>query len=87
MLHLRNHLLQRNGLNLNRNVLGEGLDSNTAAGGLHWGGEELLVNGVHAGKVAHVGKEDVDLDNLGEVGASGLEDITEVLENLLLVGF
>jgi hypothetical protein len=34
------------------------------------------------GKVVHVGQEDVDLDDLGDVGASGLNDGLEVLAAL-----
>lgn len=39
---------------------------------------------VHLGKVVHAGEEDVDLDNLVNAGASGLEDGSEVLDALML---
>lgn len=39
---------------------------------------------VHLGKVAHVGQEDVDLDDLFEAGAGGLEDGGQVLDALVL---
>ena len=41
---------------------------------------------VHLGKVLHVGEPDVDLDDLLEGGASGLEDGLEVLDALVLLG-
>lgn len=39
---------------------------------------------VHLGKVGHVGEEDVDLDDLLEGGAGGLEDGRQVLDALVL---
>lgn len=39
---------------------------------------------VHLGKVGHVGEEDVDLDDVVEVGAGGLEDGGQVLDALVL---
>lgn len=41
---------------------------------------------VHLGKVAHVGQEDVDLDDLLEAGAGGFEDGGQVLDALVLLG-
>lgn len=42
------------------------------------------VNLIHLGKVVHVGEEDIDLDDIVDVGASLLEDSTEVLDTLML---
>lgn len=39
---------------------------------------------VHLGKVGHVGDEDVDLDDLFEGGAGGLENGFQVLDALVL---
>lgn len=39
---------------------------------------------VHLGKVGHVGQEDVDLDDLFERGAGGLENGRQVLDALML---
>lgn len=87
-----------NALNLDVDVLGEGLDGDAAAGGLV--GEPLLVLAVHLlhsllvcfkceavaactyGKVSHVGDEDHGLDDLGDGRASLLEDGIEVLAAL-----
>jgi hypothetical protein len=74
------YLRKSNGLNLDVNALGKSLDSNAAASRLV--GEPLLVLGVHIGKVVHVGQEDIDLDDLGDVGASGLNNGLEVLAAL-----
>lgn len=51
------HLLKSNTLNLNRDTLGQLLDSNTAASRLV--SEELLVGSVHFGEVGHVSEEDL----------------------------
>lgn len=45
------------------------------------------VDFVHLGKVIHAGEEDVDLDDLVEAGASGLEDSRQVLDALVLGEF
>lgn len=39
---------------------------------------------VHLGKVAHVGEEDVDLDDFVEGGAGGFENGRQVLDALVL---
>lgn len=41
--------------------------------------EVLLVDTVHLGEVVHGGKEDVDLDDLGDVAAGILEDALQAL--------
>lgn len=58
----------------NRNVRAAGLDVAPVG----------HVNLVHLGKVVHGGEEDVDLDDLFEGGAGGLEDGLEVLDALVL---
>jgi hypothetical protein len=45
----------------------------------------LHVHGVHLGKVIHVGQENIDLDDLGDVGAGLLEDVGQVLDALVLL--
>lgn len=40
---------------------------------------------VHLGKVAHVGQEDVDLDDLLQASAGSLEDGRQVLDALVLL--
>lgn len=44
----------------------------------------LHVDRVHLGKVVHVGQEDVDLDDLVDARAGGLEDVGQVLDALVL---
>lgn len=44
----------------------------------------LHVNGVHLSKVIHVGQEDIDLDDLCDIGAGLLEDVGQVLDALVL---
>jgi hypothetical protein len=44
----------------------------------------LHVHGVHLGEVIHVRQEDIDLDDLGDVGAGLLEDVGQVLNALVL---
>jgi len=73
-------VLQRGALDLDVDALGQLLDGNTAPGGLV-AGEVLLVHAVHAGKVGHVGQENVDLDDLVERAFGGLEDCSKVREN------
>jgi hypothetical protein len=44
----------------------------------------LGVDRVHCVKVVHVGQEDVDLDDLGDVCSGSLKDIGQVLDALVL---
>lgn len=46
----------------------------------------LDIDLVDLGKVVNVGEEDVDLDDLFEAGAGGLEDGAQVLDALVLFG-
>lgn len=39
---------------------------------------------VHLGKVIHAGQEDIDLDDLVDVGTGGLENSRQVLDTLVL---
>ena len=72
-------LLQSNTLHLDTDILWESLDGNTTPGGLVWAGEVLLVDGVYAGKVTHVGEEDGGLDDFVEGCSGGGEHGGEVL--------
>lgn len=44
----------------------------------------LHINRVHLSKVIHVRQEDVDLNHLGNIGSSLLEDMGQVLDTLVL---
>jgi hypothetical protein len=40
---------------------------------------------IHLGKVVHVGQEDVDLDDIAEIGSGSLKDCAQVLDALVLL--
>lgn len=63
-------------LDLDVDVLGQGLDGDAGPGGLL--GEPLLVLDVHVGEQGHVGQEDVHLDDAVERRAGRGEDGLQV---------
>jgi hypothetical protein len=46
----------------------------------------LHVDRVHLGEVIHVGQEDIDLDDLVDIGTGFLENVAQVLDALVLFG-
>jgi hypothetical protein len=45
----------------------------------------LHINRVHLSEIIHVRQEHIDLDDLGDIGASLLEDVGQVLDALVLL--
>lgn len=41
--------------------------------------KELLIGSVHFGEIGHVCQEDVDLDDLGDVGAGSGQDCVDIV--------
>ena len=73
------------GFDFTQHALGEGLDGDTAAGGL--GNEILGIDLVEGGKIIHIRQKTGGFEHLGEIRAGGFQNSAHFAAALVSLGF